>query len=228
MSDPRRYIPAVILITGCLSLLKTSRQEARPLDGPLSAILPSVPGFVARNQVVSKEEQAVAGMTEYMARVYARDSVIAFSALVSYYDRQTQGKSIHSPKNCMPGAGWEILTTGTASVGVDGRTHTVNRNILKNGPATAVVLYWYQGRGRVVASEYAVKWNLLRDAALLGHTEEALVRIVVPVVPQPGSPDQKAAIARADSLAIELASRLVSEVEHALPKAASARPRSEG
>ena len=32
---------------------------------------------------------------------------------VSYYERQTQGKTIHSPRNCLPGAGWEVLTPGT-------------------------------------------------------------------------------------------------------------------
>ena len=64
----------------------------------------------------------------------------------------------------------------------------MNQYVLKNGPATAVVFYWYQGRGRIVANEYAVKWNLLRDAAVAGHTEEALVRVVVPCAgPESGS-----------------------------------------
>jgi hypothetical protein len=43
------------------------------------------------------------------------------------------------------------------------------------------VLYWYQGRGRVESNEYAVKWNLLRDAAVRQRSDEALVRVVVPV-----------------------------------------------
>jgi EpsI family protein len=78
----------------------------------------------------------------------------------------------------------------------------VNRYVLKNGAARAVVYYWYQGRGRVVASEYAVKWNLLRDAALAGHTEEALVRVVVPVkLPTAGTNGQlDAAISDASAL----------------------------
>ena len=58
------------------------------------------------------------------------------------------------------------MTAGTASVPVDGTPQVLNRYTLKNQGALAVVYYWYQGRGRIVANEYAVKWNLLRDAAL--------------------------------------------------------------
>jgi EpsI family protein len=219
MRDMTRYLPAAILVLGCVSLLKTSRQEAMPLANPLSTILPVVPGFVTRDQAVSKEEAQVAGMTEFVARAYTRDSLVAFTTLVSYYDRQTQGKSIHSPRNCLPGAGWEIMTTGRTSIPTTGGPQTVNRYTLKNGKMTAVVWYWYQGRGRVVASEYAVKWNLLKDAALLGHTEEALVRLVVPVRSGPGI-DPAQAAASADSLATQLAGRLVMEVERTLPKPA--------
>jgi EpsI family protein len=87
----------------------------------------------------------------------------------------------------------------------------VNRYLLKNGRMHAVVYYWYQGRGRIVATEYAVKLNLLRDAALKGHTEEALVRIVLPVT------GAQAAQAEADELGLRMAARLIEEVERALP-----------
>ena len=90
-----------------------------------------------------------------------------------------------------------------------------------------MVYYWYEGRGRVEANEYRVKWNLLRDAAAHGRTEEALVRIVVPiVVPQgargPQDPALLAARAGADSLATRMARQLVPRVAAALPPAPSA------
>jgi EpsI family protein len=154
-----------------------------------------------------------------VARVYWRDSTsAAFTTYVGYYDRQTQGKSIHSPRNCLPGAGWEIIRPGKATVDAAGGAHVVNRYVLKNGPRLALVYYWYQGRGRVVASEYAVKLNLLRDAALMGHTEEALVRLVVLV--DPADTTQ----ARADSLAKRIAPRLMNDVERVLPRGAPSVP----
>jgi EpsI family protein len=162
-------------------------------------------------------------MSDYVARMYLRDSTVAFTTLVSYYDRQSQGKTIHSPRNCLPGAGWEILRGGTRSIVVDGVPRVVNQYVLKNGQATAIAYYWYQGRGRIVASEYQVKWNLLRDAAFLGHTEEALVRVVV-FPPETRSSTEAAdsasteqGYARANALGDEVAARLIRDVARVLP-----------
>jgi EpsI family protein len=209
----RAYTPAAVLLLGCALVFHGTRdQVAVPLAGSLSTVLDSVPGYRIQDQHVSDEERRVAGMTDYVARMYWRpDSTVAFTTYVGYYDRQTQGKSMHSPKNCLPGAGWEILRGGTTTVAAADGPHVVNRYLLKNGAAQAVVYYWYQGRGRVVASEYAVKWDLLRDAALAGHTEEALVRIIIPVDASDSTQ------AGADRLGQEIAPRLMDEVRSVLP-----------
>lgn len=144
-----------------------------------------------------------------------------FTTFVSYYDRQTQGSTIHSPRNCLPGAGWEVLTAGTAPLTVDGVAYVVNRYVLKNKAATALVYYWYQGRGRVVASEYAVKANLLRDAAFAGHTEESLVRVVVPVGSQTmtaNAAESKHQLADANALGADISARLIREVARVIPR----------
>jgi EpsI family protein len=223
MINFRAYTPAAILLVGYLFVAGARSQKAVPLAAPLDQVLASVDGYQVRDQKIGDEERRVAGMTNYVARQYLRDSLVAFTTLVSYYDRQTRGKSIHSPKNCLPGAGWEVLTGGTAAINSSGSTYVVNRYLLKNGPTRAVVYYWYQGRGRVVASEYAVKWNLLRDAAFSGHTEEALVRVVVPVTARAGATNETldTAIGDASKLGETVASRLIGEVNRVLPKSRS-------
>ncbi len=216
------FLPALVLLAGCAFIARARSQSGVPLAGSLQAVLSNLPGYRIDEQHVSAEERRVAGMSDYVARVYVRDSVPAFTILVSYYERQTQGQTIHSPRNCLPGAGWEVMTAGTRPVTVNGAVVTLNRYVIKNQASTAVVYYWYQGRGRVVANEYAVKWNLLRDAALSGHTEEALVRVVVPVrtsrVPR-GVPPLEPSFAAADSLGADIAARLARDVDRALPRA---------
>jgi EpsI family protein len=134
-----------------------------------------------------------------------------------------QGKTIHSPKNCLPGAGWETLQGGVRTVDVNGQQYAMNRFLLSNKGAQALVYYWYQGRGRIEASEYKVKLNLLRDAALHGRTEEALVRIVYFVDPRQvaGTPNPQAALSaiyeHADSVASNMARQLVVNVDRVLP-----------
>lgn len=219
-AELRAYTPALILTLGCLLLLHgTQKQVSLPPTGPMSSILPHVDGYSTLDQTVPLAERKVSGVNHYVARAYLRpDSTVAFETYVGYYDRQTQGKSIHSPKNCLPGAGWEILRAETATIVGAGGPQVVNRDVLKNGPQEAVVYYWYQGRGRVVASEYTVKWNLLRDAALTGHTEETLVRLVVPV----GGPDSTEALA--EQLGMRIAPRLMNAVQRILPAADASAP----
>jgi EpsI family protein len=222
MHKLRAFLPAVVLLAGCAFIARARSQAAVPLAGSLQAVLSNLPGYRFDVQHLSDEERRVAGMSDYVARVYSRDTVPVFSILVSYYERQTQGQTIHSPRNCLPGAGWEVMTAGTRPVTVNGAVVTLNRYVIKNQASTAVVYYWYQGRGRVVANEYAVKWNLLRDAALSGHTEEALVRVVVPIrtpqVPRGASPLEPS-FAAADSLGADIAARLARDVDLALPRA---------
>jgi EpsI family protein len=224
MIDFRAYTPAAVLLVGYLFVAGARGQRAVPLAAPLDRVLASPDGYQVREQHIGDEERRVAGMTNYVARIYSRDSVVAFTTLVSYYDRQTRGKSIHSPRNCLPGAGWEVLSGGTERVPSNGSSYVVNRVLLKNGASRAVVYYWYQGRGRVVASEYAVKWNLLRDAAFRGHTEEALVRVVVPVraVAATDGATTDDGITEASALGKTIASRLITEVGQVLPHGGSA------
>ena len=174
-------------------------------------------GVAGEDAVVADDEAAVAGFTDYAFRIYgdgedmtSPDSRWA-SIYIGFYESQTSGKTIHSPKNCLPGTGWEAVSSTTADVDVgDGLPVTVNRYVLKNGDAQALVLYWYQGRGRVAHNEYLVKWDLLRDAAVKRRTDEALVRIVVPIV---SSEDA------AFDLALQIARGLVEDVDRVLPAA---------
>lgn len=180
------WVPASLLSLGALAVGGSNDQRAVPLRAPLESAVPAqMVGSTGRDIPISKAEQRVAGMSRYLMRVYepaARaGGSLPFSLYVGYYESQTQGKTIHSPKNCLPGAGWEALTATVSPVQTASGTVQVNRYLLQNGDERALVLYWYQGRGRIEANEYAVKWDLLRDAAFRGRSDEALVRIIVPI-----------------------------------------------
>jgi len=178
----RVWVPAVILCAGALLItLGTTRQRAMPLSAPLATIPATLGDYQSQDQALSAEEQRVVGMSSYLLRNFSRGDQPAFSIYVGYYDQQLQGKTIHSPKNCLPGAGWEPLAAGREAIATPTGAATVNRYLLVNRGQRALVYYWYQGRGRIEADEYRVKLQLLRDSALRGRTEEALVRVVVPV-----------------------------------------------
>ena len=87
-----------------------------------------------------------------------------------YYRSQRQGDTIHSPQNCLPGAGWRPVSSATINLTSPGGSVPVNQYVIQKGLDQQVVLYWYQGRGRVVANEYANKALLMWDAATLQRT----------------------------------------------------------
>jgi EpsI family protein len=100
---------------------------------------------------------------------------------VGYYGSQRTGATYHSPKNCLPGAGWQFVESNQVTIPVNGRDITVNQVTTQKGLDKQVILYWYHDRGRVIASEYWAKAYLLWDAATNNRTDGALVRISVPV-----------------------------------------------
>ncbi len=206
-----RWAPPGLLVVGLLLLLSANAQRVLPLRAPLQTSVPAqMAGYAGKDVTISQDEQRIAGMSDYLFRVYAapRDSVPAYTIYVGYYETQRQGKTIHSPKNCLPGAGWEALTSATLAIPTPQGTKVVNRYLLQHDKELALVLYWYQGRGRVQANEYRVKWDLLRDSALRARSDEALVRIIVPVR---GSQDE------AQALAARVATQLIPAVGKALP-----------
>lgn len=213
MREIVRWVPAAVLGAGALFTVGIDTQRSMSLVRPLEEVVPrSIAGFAARDVTISDAELQVAGVTNYLMRAFDPPTTAAgggaFSIYVGYYDRQTQGRTIHSPKNCLPGAGWEALASDAVTIHTAAGAVTVNRYLLQSKQQQALVLYWYQGRGRVEANEYVVKWDLLRDAALRQRSEEALVRIVVPITE---SQDQ------AFDLATRAAEALVPALNRALP-----------
>ena len=232
MRKSAAWLPAVVLALGCLLVTWQREQLVMPLAAPLTSIPQVMFNLTGKDLTIDDEQRQVAGMSDYVFRVFRRDSTDVFSVYVGYYDYQRQGKSIHSPKNCLPGGGWEPMSQSVQAVDATGGRVLVNRYLLGKGPARALVYYWYQGRGRIESNEYRVKWDLLRDASLLGRTEEALVRLVVPVAPDfsgykgqkfklPEDVKRMLTIGQADSLARRAAEQLIPEVMRVLPKGPS-------
>jgi EpsI family protein len=136
----------------------------------------------------AKDILAVLGVDDYLTRVYVtRDRTAGVGVYVGYYQSQRQGDTMHSPLNCLPGAGWEPLSKSTLQVNVNNpagagtRDIEINRYVIQKGLERQLVLYWYQAHGRVVASEYWGKIYLVTDAVRMNRTDGSLIRITIPV-----------------------------------------------
>lgn len=186
-------IIAVTMLIGTWALLETmSHGEPVPSKRPFSTF-PLTLGdrWQGRELGLDRKVLDVLKLSDYMMRVYAPPSGGGAPVwlYVGYYESQRTGASYHSPKNCLPGAGWQFVESEEAAVTpVSGAPPIViNRTVIQKGLDRQVILYWYHDRGRVVASEYWAKGYLIWDAMTKNRTDGSLVRVSVPVI---GTPDQ--------------------------------------
>jgi EpsI family protein len=56
-----------------------------------------------------------------------------------------------------------------------------NKYVIKSGDYKSLMIYWYQGRGRNVASEYWGKIYTVLDSVRLRRSNGAMVRVTVPI-----------------------------------------------
>jgi EpsI family protein len=133
----------------------------------------------------SKLEQNVLDVllpTSYLSRQYQKGGQ-PLDLFIAYYAQQLSGESMHSPKNCLPGSGWEISEYGSTLIPMQNQKVKVNRYQIQNGGRSYLVFYWYQSKTRVIASEYLGKILLVRDSILDGTSAGSLVRVILPDTP---------------------------------------------
>ena len=184
----RAVLLAACLLATSAYLASAAKAEPTPIRKPLSQ-LPFVVGtWQGRaEKEFSKEVLAVLRVDDYTTRTYVSPTGAGVGLYVGYHASQRQGASIHSPLNCLPGAGWLPAEQGRLPLSVrsgargPGRDILVNRVIIQKGLNRQLVLYWYQSHERVVASEYWGKVYSVVDAIRYNRTDAALVRVIAPI-----------------------------------------------
>jgi len=180
-----RFIITVFLLSGTLlASILTERRRSDSLVVPLQKIDSEILGWRSE-----RDEQLTANVikkldpTSYLSRRYRKRGA-DLDLFIAYYAQQRAGEAMHSPKHCLPGAGWEIWKHGSEVVPVEGGQVRVNKYSIANAGQRKLMFYWYQGKDHVVASEYMVKILLVRDSLLTGRSAGSIVRIILPDMPE--------------------------------------------
>ena len=176
-----RFAVAAILLGATLSLLMArDREEVLPPRSQLASFPSSIGQWQGKDVQTSAELAESLGPGEFLLRDYViREQRTAANLFIAYFPSQRAGDTIHSPKNCLPGAGW--IPAETSRIWIDqpgGNKVEVNRILVTKGAERALVLYWYQAHGRVTPSEYGAKYYLVADAIRMNRSDGALVRII--------------------------------------------------
>ena len=153
------------------------------------------------DETFNKETLAVLRASDYLLRNYRGVDGRVMNFYVGYYASQRDGATYHSPLNCLPGSGWVMSDPGEITIRPKGRpTFVANKYLIQNGDHQELLVYWYQGRGRAVASEYWGKVYTVIDSVRMRRSDGAMVRITTSV-DDSGPAALQAAIDRATDLA---------------------------
>ncbi len=195
----RALILTVLLLASAWYLAHAQAAEVVPPHASITDLPMAFDGWRGRDDgPFSPEVLAVLGVDEYVFRSYQRQGEPGVSLYAGFYETQRQGDSIHSPLNCLPGAGWtpvsqaRTLITAFDPARRAERPLEVNRFVIQKGLDRQLVIYWYQSHGRVVASEYRGKVYTVVDAVRLNRTDAALVRVITPLGEGPGGSEAEA------------------------------------
>ena len=152
---------------------------------------------------IESEVQAVLKASDTLNRSYAVPGApVAANLFIAFFRSQANGVAPHSPKNCLPGAGYAPLNSGIVQIQIPatGESIEVNRYVVARGESKTLVLYWYQTPKRIVASEYAAKFWLAVDSVRYRRSDTSLVRVIVPIGPVPQAEAERMSVAFVQSL----------------------------
>lgn len=163
-----------------------NRSEYQPTPPPLTSLASQFGTWsMSAEFPIEKEVQDVLKATDTLSRIYQdSSSPYGVSLFIAFFKSQRNGVAPHSPKNCLPGNGWVPELSEIVRFPVPGSAEgiEVNQYIVQKGETKNVVVYWYQSRGRSVASEYKAKVYVMADAITNNRTDTSLVKVISPVV----------------------------------------------
>jgi EpsI family protein len=190
---------ARLLIVTCALLCGTALSQALSFESALPPRIPlgEMPTAVgtwrsAAEHKLDASTVAVLRADDYISRTYVHRGEMA-DLFVGYYASQRQGQTIHSPMNCLPGAGWQPMSAQRLRIDVgSAKPIDANRYVIQKGLDKQLVLYWYQSHRRTVSSEYTAKIYLVLDSLRWGRSDAALIRVISPIKRDEGAAERAA------------------------------------
>ena len=184
-SMPRFLCASVLIVVTAVFLRAHSHGEVFPPRQPLQSFPQQLGDWTGTDVAMDKDTLQVLGPGDFLLRIYnSEDRNVPYVDLfIAYFPSQRAGDTIHSPKNCLPGAGWAPIESGRIELAVAGHSpFPVNRYVISKGESRQLVLYWYWAHDRGVASEYWAKYYLVADSIALNRSDGSLVRITTPLL----------------------------------------------
>jgi exosortase D (VPLPA-CTERM-specific) len=163
------------------------RQEIIPERKAFINFPLQIKSWQGKNEYLEKHYLDALQLTDYVIINYVQaETNSAVNFYTAYFQSQRTGATIHSPRSCIPGDGWQITSftqQNLPDIKMDGISINVDRAIIEKGDSKQLVYYWFHQRGRSLTNEYLLKWYLFYDAITMNRTDGSLIRLVTSIGP---------------------------------------------
>ena len=217
MKSPRFWVVLLLLLATFTTLRLRASVDRVPPSEPLNLLPQTIDAWTSQDVPISQDTLDILGDGRFLNRLYVNSTTTGHlaeppvSLFIGYFPTQRTGQSIHSPQNCLPGAGWTFVSS--RKIYLDNpelKNYPVGEYVIANGTAKQVVLYWYLAHGRSIANDYVAKAYMMADAIRYNRTDGALVRLVTPL-------DANEPLASAQARVLKFADRLVPMLPSFIP-----------
>jgi EpsI family protein len=182
----RFVLAAALIASAAIFLQARTRGEVFPPRLPLQQFPHQLGAWTGTDVPIQSDVLEILGPGDFLLRIYQNSETAQpyVDLYIAYFPSQRAGDTIHSPKNCLPGAGWTPVASSHIMLSFPGHApFPVNRYVIAKGDARQLVLYWYWAHDRGVASEYWAKFYLVADSIKMNRSDGALVRITTAIRP---------------------------------------------
>jgi len=217
MKSPRFWVVLLLLLAAFTTLHLRASVDRVPPSEPLNLLPQAIDAWSSQDIPISQDTLDILGDGRFLNRVYTKSTPTGrlveppVYLFIGYFPTQRTGQSIHSPQNCLPGAGWSFVSSRKIYLqSPELKNYPVGEYVIGNGTSRQVVLYWYLAHGRSIANDYVAKAYMMADAIRYNRTDGALVRLVTPL--DPNEP-----LASAQARVLKFADRLVPTLPRFIP-----------
>ncbi len=206
----KKFIIVLLLLIPFGAMATVLRYMVVEPDQPsdLSAIPVNVGKWRGQVQPIDEATAATLQATDAIVRAYS-DGENFLSLFVAYFRDQKYGSQIHSPRHCLPGGGWVVSDLERVPFDLGSKEITVNRMKIAKRERTDQMYYWFHTRSGDLTSEYALKFDLVRNSLLLRPTDAVIIRVTVL--------QGKKSSEEAQAVAEEFVQALMPDIQAALP-----------
>lgn len=175
-----RFLLLFVLLSLAAAYVYARSEVAVPTSQPLDLFPQHVGAWHMTGQARFDERTlAVLRPADYLSRSYRNDKGESVSLYIGYHDGGPDSGAIHSPRQCLPGSGWNRLSSKVSSVEFDGQKIPYVQAIYQKDAEKQLFLYWFQVRDAIVTDEYMMKVEQIINSIKANRRDSSFIRLSV-------------------------------------------------